>query len=62
MIAVTRYRFLNFLGEVIDEREFDDHGAAIEAAIEDEELEDEVNRVEWLGPQGDWRWAGPMHG
>ncbi|MCW3044220.1 MAG: hypothetical protein JWL57_2378, partial [Actinobacteria bacterium] len=23
---------------------------------------DEVQRVEFLGPEGDWRWAGPLVG
>ncbi|MDQ1742066.1 MAG: hypothetical protein QOE23_405, partial [Pseudonocardiales bacterium] len=24
--------------------------------------EDEIERVEYLGPEGDWRWAGPLLG
>jgi hypothetical protein len=26
------------------------------------EQADEVQRVEFLGPEGDWRWAGPLLG
>jgi len=31
------------------------------AAAEDE-LETEVQEVQYLGPDGDWRWAGPLLG
>ena len=50
------------MGDAIDEREFDDHPAALAWAEENEELDDDVNRVEFLGPQGDWRWAGALSG
>lgn len=59
---MTRYRFLDAMGDVIDEREFDDHRGALTWAEQNEELDDEVNRVEFLGPQGDWRWAGALSG
>ncbi len=56
------YRFLDGMGDVIDERECDDHAAALAWAVENDELPDEVQRVEFLGPAGDWRWAGPLSG
>lgn len=60
--SVVRYRFLDPMGDVLEEREFDDHAAALAAARDDPDWEDEVQRVEYLGPQGDWRWAGPVEG
>jgi hypothetical protein len=59
---VTRYRFLNGMGDVIGEQEFADHASALAWAHDETELEDEVQRVEFLGPQGDWRWAGALEG
>jgi len=59
---VTRYRFLDAMGDVIDEREFDDHAAAVAWASDDVEADEEIQRVEFLGPAGDWRWAGPLLG
>jgi len=56
---VTAYRFLNGMGDVIADGEFDDHPAALAWAATDE-LDDDVQRVEYLGPHGDWRWAGPL--
>jgi hypothetical protein len=56
---VTRYRFLDGMGDVVDERDFVDHPAALAWARDDVE-DDEVQRVEFLGPGGDWRWAGPL--
>lgn len=44
------------------ERDFPDHAAALAWAQREEELDDEVQRVEYLGPEGDWRWAGPLEG
>jgi hypothetical protein len=58
---VTRYRFLDAMGDVVEEGEFDGHPDAL-AWAEDEEREDDVQRVEYLGPQGDWRWAGALSG
>ncbi len=56
---MTRYRFLDGMGEVVGEAEFADHAAALAHARADEH-DDDVQRVEFLGPQGDWRWAGPL--
>ena len=58
---VTRYRFVDGLGEVLDEGSFDDHATALAWARDEEETGD-VQRVEYLGPEGDWRWAGPLEG
>src|ERR1700730_4606492 len=62
LISVTRYRFLDGMGDVVDERDFADHAVALTWARDDVEKEDEVQRVEFLGPEGDWRWAGPLLG
>ncbi|MDQ6850521.1 MAG: hypothetical protein M3070_11280 [Actinomycetota bacterium] len=59
---MARYRFLDPMGDVLDEREFADHASALDWASENDELEDDVQRVEFLGPQGDWRWAGALRG
>jgi hypothetical protein len=58
----VRYRFLDAMGDVIDERDFPDHRGALDWAVEGDELDDEVQRVEFLGEQGDWRWAGALSG
>jgi hypothetical protein len=58
---VIRYRFLDAMGDVVDEAEFLDHAAALASAADDEH-EVEIQRVEYLGPEGDWRWAGPLLG
>jgi len=42
--------------------DFADHAAALTWVRDDVEKEDEVQRVEFLGPEGDWRWAGPLVG
>ncbi len=45
------------------EDDFADHGEAIAwVATADGVRGDEVQRVEYLGPEGDWRWAGALHG
>jgi hypothetical protein len=63
---MTRYRFLDAMGDVVDEREFSDHASALAWVMNGDEhtdeREDEIQRVEFLGPQGDWRWAGALHG
>jgi hypothetical protein len=59
---MTRYRFLDAMGDVMGERDFVDHAAALDWAESEEELDDEVQRVEFLGPGGDWRWAGALGG
>jgi hypothetical protein len=57
---MTRYRFLDAMGDVVAEEEFPDHAAALAAAAEFDD--EDVFRVEFLGPQGDWRWAGALEG
>lgn len=59
---VTRYRFLDPMGDVVAEGDFEDHASALAWAQDDPENDDEVQRVEYLGPGGDWRWAGPLQG
>jgi hypothetical protein len=50
------------MGDVVDEREFPDHSTALSWAGDDVERDEEIGRVEFLGPEGDWRWAGPLLG
>lgn len=57
---MTRYRFLDGLGDVIAEDEFPDHASA--RAWAEDDSEQDVNRVEYAGPAGDWRWAGALQG
>jgi hypothetical protein len=59
---MTTYRFLDGMGQVLEERAFADHASALEWAAQEDELDEEVQRVEYLGPEGDWRWAGPLLG
>lgn len=59
---MVRYRFLDGMGESLAEREFPNHAAALAWAAAEDELETDVQRVEYLGPGGDWRWAGPLLG
>lgn len=59
---MTRYRFLDGMGDPVAYGEFDDHAAALAWARDDEDNDEEVQRVEYLGPEGDWRWAGAMEG
>lgn len=59
---MTRYRCLDAMGDVVAEADFDDRPAALAWASEGEEHDEEVQRVEYLGPEGDWRWAGPLGG
>jgi hypothetical protein len=60
VVGVTRYRFLDGMGDVVAEDEFPDHTAALVWAVDDDGPEEEVQRVEYLGPEGDWRWAGAL--
>ena len=62
MTAVTRYRFLDGMGDGGADGEFADHAAARAWARDDPEHDEDVQRVEYLGPEGDWRWAGPLEG
>lgn len=57
---MTRYRFLDGMGDIVAEGEFDDHDAAWAWAVDDEGPEEDVQRVEYLGAGG-WRWAGALH-
>jgi hypothetical protein len=59
---MTRYRFKDAMGDVVAEREFPDHAAALAWAHDTDEIDDEIQRVEFLGPDGDWRWAGALQG
>lgn len=59
---MTRYRFLDAMGDVVGERECADRDAAMALAVDEEEFDEEIQRVEYLGPEGDWRWAGAMSG
>ena len=59
---VTRYRFLDGMGEVVADEDFDDHAAALRWALADDGPEEDVQRVEFLGPDGDWGWAGALQG
>jgi hypothetical protein len=62
---VTTYRFLDPMGDVVTEDEFAGHADALAAAEDrngDPEADEEIQRVEFLGPEGDWRWAGPLRG
>ena len=58
---MTRYRFLDGMGDVVAEDEFADHADALVWARADDGPDNEVQRVEYLGPEGDWRWAGALH-
>ena len=61
--GMTRYRFRDAMGDVVAEDEFDEHAAALAWARDEDQHEDddaEIERVEFLGPEGDWRWAGPL--
>ncbi|MCW2798326.1 MAG: hypothetical protein JWM79_3823 [Nocardioides sp.] len=56
------YRFRDGMGESLAERDFPDHAAALAWAATEDEFETEIQRVEYRGPDGDWRWAGPLLG
>jgi hypothetical protein len=47
---VTAYRFLDAMGDA----------AAIAWARDEDAHDHEVFRVEYRGPEGDWRWAGAL--
>ena len=59
---MTRYRFLDGMGDVVAEGEFSEHADALAWAVADDGPDDDVQRVEFLGPEGDWRWAGALEG
>jgi hypothetical protein len=50
------------MGDVAVEREFPDHASALAWAGTEDETEEEIFRVEYLGPENDWRWAGAISG
>jgi hypothetical protein len=56
------YRFLDGMGDVVAEAEFAEHEAALHWAVDEDGPEAEVQRVEYLGAEGDWRWAGALRG
>jgi hypothetical protein len=56
---VTRNRFLDAMGDVVAEEDFAEHREALTWA-EDPDRDEDVQRVEYLGPEGDWRWAGAL--
>lgn len=60
MTVLTRYRFLDGMGDVVAHGRFADHAAALAWARDDLEHDEDIQRVEYLGPGGDWRWAGPL--
>lgn len=47
------------MGDVVEEGDFEDHTAVL-AWARDADHDEDVQRVEYLGPQRDWRWAGPL--
>ena len=55
---MTRYRFLDGMGDVVAEGDFAERADALAWAVEDDGPDEDVQRVEYLGPGGDWRWAG----
>ncbi len=55
---MSLYRFLDGMGDVVDEAEFPDHSAAMTWLRDEADIEEPIERVEFLGPDGDWRWAG----
>jgi len=59
---MTRYRFLDGMGDIVADEEFAGHDEALAWAVEDDGPDEEVQRVEFLGPEGDWRWAGALQG
>lgn len=57
---MTRYRHLDAMGEVVAHTEHPDHAAALAWARDEDAHDEEIQRVEHLGPEGDWRWAGAL--
>ncbi len=52
------------MGQVVAQDDFEDHalGDRLGDRGRRRRAEEEVQRVEYLGPEGDWRWAGPLLG
>ena len=59
---MTLYRFLDAMGDVVAEAEFLCHDDALAWATADDGPDAEVQRVEHLGAEGDWRWSGALQG
>ena len=57
---MTGYRFLDGMGDVVADGEFVDHAAALVWARDEDAHDEDIQRVEYLGPEGDWRWAGAL--
>ncbi len=57
---MTSYRFLDAMGDVVAHEEFADHAVALRWAVDKDGPDEEVQRVEYHGPEGDWRWAGAL--
>ena len=57
---MTSYRFLDASLNVVAAGEFPDHAAALAWARNEEEHDEDVQRVEYRGDEGRWRWAGPL--
>ena len=47
---------------MVEEREFEDHAAALAWARDTDEVDDEVQRVEFLGQEQDCWWVGALEG
>lgn len=59
---MTHYRFLDGMGDVVAQGDFESHDEALEWAVGDDGPDEPVQRVEHLGDDGDWRWSGALHG
>ena len=60
--GMTLYRFLDGMGDVVAQYEFEGHEAALSWAGDEDGPEEQIERVEFLGAEGDWRWAGALRG
>jgi len=59
---MIRYRFLDGMGDEVARGEFTDNAAALAWAQDEAATDEDIQRVEYLGPHGDWRWAGALGG
>ncbi len=57
---MTSYRFLDASLNLVATGEFPDHAAALAYARDEDEHDEDVQRVEYLGEEGRWRWAGAL--
>ena len=60
MAAMTSYRFLDASLNVVADGEFPDHAAALAWARDEDANDEDVQRVEYWGSEGRWRWAGAL--